>query len=224
MWYGLEPDKMRDNTCPCHFLRVCDILYIENDRRNLTQMNYMGNAAWWDERFKNRPLRIMEHERRLGEDLSFFKSKKTILDAASGDGRNAIYLARLGFEVHAIDFSLEALRRLNHFALEEKLNIQTDLVNLSENGFTNLASKYDGIIINHYRLPKNLYVNLMDFLNPEGILWVNGFKKVPKDNPNVKESDLLYEEDFEMIKFYHLIDKKEYQYNDKEFVRYVWGK
>ena len=187
-------------------------------------MNYMGNATWWDERFKNRPLHIMEHERRLEEDLSFFQSKKTILDVASGDGRNAIYLARLGFEVHAIDFSIEALRRLNHFALEEKLNIQTEFVDLSENGFTNIAPKYDGIIINHYRLPKNLYVNLMDFLNPEGILWVNGFKKVPKDNPNVKESDLLYEEDFELIKFYHLIDKKEYQYNDKEFVRYVWEK
>ena len=187
-------------------------------------MNYMGNAVWWDERFKNRPLHIMEHERCLEEDLSFFKSRKTILDVASGDGRNAIYLARLGFEVHAIDFSMEALRRLNHFAQAEKLNIRMDFVDLSEQGVTNIAAKYDGIIINHYRLPKNLYADFMDFLNPEGILWVNGFKKVPEDNPNVKESDLLHEEDFEMIKLHHLIDQKEYRHHNNEFVRYVWAK
>ena len=58
-------------------------------------MDYMGNAAWWDERFTNRPLHIMEHERRLEEDLSFFKSRKTILDVACGDGRNAIYLYKV---------------------------------------------------------------------------------------------------------------------------------
>ena len=192
--------------------------------REVKQINYMGNAVWWDERFRNRPLHIMEHERRLEEDLPYFKFKKTILDAACGDGRNAVFLARLGFEVHAVDFSPEALKRLNYFSQEEKLNIQTDLVDFCEKEFDNISAKYDGIVINHYRMPQILYVKMMYSLNPEGILWVNGFRKVPEDNPNVKESDVLHDEDFEMIRCCRLIDKKEYCYNNKEFVRYIWTK
>lgn len=82
-------------------------------------MNYMGNAGWWNDRFKSRELNIMTHERRLEEDILLFQSKKTILDIASGDGRNAVYLAKLGFKVHAIDFSTEAINRLQYFAAEE---------------------------------------------------------------------------------------------------------
>ena len=56
----------------------------------------------------------MKHEKTLEEDLHFFQGRKTILDIASGDGRNAIYLAKLGFEVDALDFSIEALNRLDY--------------------------------------------------------------------------------------------------------------
>ena len=35
------------------------------------------------------------------------------LDIACGDGRNTIYLSKLGYDVKAIDFSSEALNRLN---------------------------------------------------------------------------------------------------------------
>ena len=187
-------------------------------------MNYMGNRCWWDERFKSRTQNLMKHERCLEEDLSFFESKKAILDVASGDGRNALYLTRLGFEVYAIDFSAEALKRLNYFAQEENLAIRTSLVNLCEDEFSNLCMKFDAIIINHYRLPKKLYKKIMDLLNPKGILWVNGFMKIPEDNPNVTENDLLYDTDFECMELQKLVDKKEYRYHNNLFVRYIWVK
>jgi 2-polyprenyl-3-methyl-5-hydroxy-6-metoxy-1,4-benzoquinol methylase len=56
-------------------------------------MNYMGDSAWWRERFKGRKLEIMGHERCLEEDMSYFPLKGKILDVACGDGRNSIYLA-----------------------------------------------------------------------------------------------------------------------------------
>lgn len=84
-------------------------------------MNYMGNANWWNNRFQSRSLNLMKHEKTLEEDLQFFQGRKIILDIASGDGRNAIYLAKLGFEIEAIDFSFEALKRLNYFANRENL-------------------------------------------------------------------------------------------------------
>lgn len=192
--------------------------------KGVLAMNYMGDATWWNERFKSRELNIMEHERCLEEDLLYFQSKKTVLDVASGDGRNAIYLAKLGFEVCGIDFSIEAIHRLNYFANKEKVRVQTELVDLWKDGLKNITKKYDAIIVNHYRLPQNLYVNLMNCLNTGGILWVNGFQEVPNDNPNVTESDILYEEDFKELNLTQLIDKKQYQCHNRKFVRYIWKK
>lgn len=187
-------------------------------------MNYMGDVTWWNERFKSRELNIMEYERCLEEDLLYFQSKKTVLDVASGDGRNAIYLAKLGFEVCGIDFSIEAIHRLNYFANKEKVRVQTELVDLWKDGLKNITKKYDAIIVNHYRLPQNLYVDLMNCLNTGGILWVNGFQEVPNDNPNVTEFDILYEEDFKELNLTQLIDKKQYQCHNRKFVRYIWKK
>lgn len=95
-------------------------------------MKYMGDSEWWNERFKDRGLKIMIHEKRLEEDIIYFPKKGKILDIACGDGRNAIYLARLGYEVLAVDFCEEALERLNYFIKKELLEIETKLVDLSK--------------------------------------------------------------------------------------------
>lgn len=187
-------------------------------------MNYMGDATWWNERFKNRNLNIMKPDKCLEEDISLFDSKRTILDVACGDGRNAIYLAKLGFDVHGIDFSTEAIKRLKYFASIENVSVQTNIVDLVKDGFDDIQRTYDAILINHYRLPSQLYCALMERLNNGGILWVNGFEKVPQNNPNVKESDILCETDFETLNQYTFIGKKTYEWNDNSYVRYGWRK
>lgn len=36
----------------------------------------------------------------------------------------------------------------------------------------------------------------MNYINKGGILWINGFKEIPGDNPNITELDILREDDF----------------------------
>ena len=187
-------------------------------------MNYMGDSHWWNERFKIRKLNIMTHEKYLEEDIKYFPREGKILDIACGDGRNSIYLARLGYSVTAIDFSKEALIRLNYFNEKENLDIESKLVDLSDNDvFINL-DKYDAIIINHYRLNPKLYNSLMNYINKGGILWVNGFREIPDDNPNITELDILSEEDFISLDNYKLESKKAYELGGRKFVRYIWRK
>ncbi|HBI6898939.1 TPA: class I SAM-dependent methyltransferase [Clostridium perfringens] len=187
-------------------------------------MNYMGDSHWWNERFKLRSLNIMNHEKCLEEDIKYLPKIETVLDVACDDGRNSIYLARLGYKVYAIDFSKEALSRLKYFAEKEKLNIETKLLDLSINDVFFSLDKYDLIIINHYRLLPKLYNNLMKCLNTGGFLWVNGFREIPNDNPNITKSDVLSEEDFISLKNYKLENKKLYDIGERKFIKYIWRK
>lgn len=185
-------------------------------------MSYMGDRSWWDARFKARAQSPMRHEQRLEADISLLKPEGRVLELACGDGRNALYLARLGFTVYAVDFSEEALRRLRRFAKDEGLDISSRLVNLAEDDFSDLGASFDAIIINHYRLPKPQYEIIPALLKPEGILWVNGFAALPADNPNVTENDLLRDEDLEFLGSISPIKKE--LYHDGLFVRYIWSK
>ncbi len=187
-------------------------------------MKYMGDYQWWNNKFKERELNLMKHEESLEEDINYFPREGKILDIACGDGRNSIYLARLGYDVHAIDFSEEALKRLNYFSKKEKLNIDTQLVDLSTNNFFVYLDKYDAIIINHYRLRPELYSILMNYINKGGVLWVNGFKEIPSDNPNITESDILREDDFISMENYTLENKNIYRIGERTFIRCIWRK
>lgn len=194
------------------------------DKEENLKMKYMGDSDWWNARFKDRKLNIMMHEKRLEDDLVYFPTKGKILDIACGDGRNAIYLARLGYEVIALDFCEEALNRLNYFIEKESLKIQTKLLDLSrDDSFINL-DKVEGIIINHYRLKPKLYSNLMNYINNDGILWVNGFIQIPTDNPNITESDILRQSDFTSLNTYKLENKEIYETNQRKFMRCIWRK
>lgn len=185
-------------------------------------MEYMGDSAWWNRRFERRDWKLMSHETCLEQDIHYFSGKKRILDVACGDGRNAIYLARMGYHVTCVDFSEEALQRLNYFAGKERLAITTKLADLSEELNFLQAERYDAIVINHYRLSPQLYPKLMSFLGENGILWVNGFREVPADNPDITEEDILKDDDFRTIDSYTLKDKNAYEVGQRKFVRYIW--
>lgn len=81
-------------------------------------------------------------------------------------------------------------------------------MDFSTDGLGGLEKTYDVVIINHYRFPPEKYFDLIQHLNAGGILWANGFEKIPINNPNVREEDLLKDKDFELLINCELLDKK----------------
>ncbi|RMG18562.1 MAG: class I SAM-dependent methyltransferase [Bacteroidetes bacterium] len=75
-------------------------------------------------------------------DLSAFSGK--VLCLAEGEGRNAVYLAGLGFEVTAIDLAEEGLKKARALAREKGVHIHTLQADLSTWAFP--ANAYDGIV------------------------------------------------------------------------------
>jgi predicted O-methyltransferase YrrM len=128
----------------------------------------------------------------------------------------------LGYEVLAVDFCEEAINRLTYFANRENLNIRTRISDLSQDSLNTLEEKFDVIIINHYKPTPRLLEDFEVTLNRDGLLWVNGFRTIPFDNPDIKESDIMLDEEFESLDKNVLLDKKLYKINQREFVRYIW--
>jgi 2-polyprenyl-3-methyl-5-hydroxy-6-metoxy-1,4-benzoquinol methylase len=79
---------------------------------------------WWDKQYQSKEwLYGKEPSKFLVDNIELLKKGKT-LDLATGEGRNAVYLASKGFEVHGIDFSDTALARAQSLAQDSGVTVE----------------------------------------------------------------------------------------------------
>ncbi len=114
---------------------------------------------------------LVEHGALLG-------SSGRALDVACGDGRNALYLARLGFEVDAIDVSDVAIDALRAAADERSLAIEPRVVDLERESPE--AAAYD-VVVNFNYLQRDLFGALEQALRPGGWLVFETFGRAHLD-------------------------------------------
>jgi len=95
-----------------------------------------------------------------------------VLDVAAGAGRNALYLARRGLVVEALDISLTGLRLAREAACAEGLTLLAAQVDLES--FPLPRRRYDAIINIRY-LQRSLFVPLRVALKAGGILLFETF-------------------------------------------------
>src|SRR5438045_2681853 len=89
------------------------------------------------------------------------------LDVACGDGRHALWLARHGFAVDAIDVAHAGLARLTAAARREQLIIQCIQANLEEIQLP--AARY-AVVVNSRYLQRSLFAALRDAVRPGGVI------------------------------------------------------
>ena len=95
------------------------------------------------------------------------------LDVAAGTGRNSIALAREGWRVVAVDFSLAGLRGLREIAQRDKLNIVTMIADLEES-LPFRPNTFDAILNVSY-LDRTLIPALKSALRPRGAILFDTF-------------------------------------------------
>ena len=137
----------------------------------------------------------------LDSNISLLKNHKKLLCLGEGEGRNAIFFAKNGFEVSAIDASNLGLEKLQNRAIEEKLDIKTVCMDLND---WTVLEKYDVIVASYLHMFKNEREEL--FKKIENSLSSNGYfigeffstKQLSFNSGGPKDLDLLYTiEDFE---------------------------
>lgn len=125
----------------------------------------------WEARYAN-PSRVM------GAPSSFLRSllptlaPGRALDVASGDGRNALALAKGGHAVTAIDISGAGLARLRTHARDQGLSIDVVQADLEEYP---LPSRYFHVAVKAFYLQRSLFTRVKECLAPGGLAVVETF-------------------------------------------------
>jgi len=90
------------------------------------------------------------------------------LDIASGPGRNALYLAGLGWNVVAVDASRAAIEILRERAAAAQLVIETRQADLEAGAFAIEPAGYD-LIYDFFYLQRNLFTQIREGVRPGGV-------------------------------------------------------
>jgi tellurite methyltransferase len=130
-----------------------------------------GPRERWNRRYAARGVRAFPEapSEWLAENRSALSgpSGRRALDIACGDGRNAAYLARLGFEVDAVDISDVAIDALQAATLDRGLEINPLRIDLEREPLP--GSDYNVIVQLNY-LQRSLFEPLAKAITPGGIL------------------------------------------------------
>lgn len=115
--------------------------------------------------------------------------KGRALDIASGEGRNAVFLAKKGFQVEAVDISVVGLRKAKKLAAENGVKIQT--VNADLNKYHIKPASYTAII-NFYYLQRSLIPEIKTGLKSGGVVVFESYTMEHLKNPSGASMDKDY--------------------------------
>lgn len=104
----------------------------------------MKNGLFWDSIYKGYALKWGHKPDHILEQYADLVPKGYVLDVGAGEGRNAIFFAKKGYKVEAVDISAKALEKCRKLAKRMKLTIKTKVVDLKKIEIT--PEKYSLVI------------------------------------------------------------------------------
>jgi len=162
------------------------------------------NSNFWDDRYSDKNY-IYGKEPNL-----YFKSKidnlspGKILLPAEGEGRNAVYAAKLGWDVYCFDISIQGKLKAEQLAKENNVKIN---YSIEDANLINYDFEFDMIafVFNHFGVAKenNIYSKLAGFLKAGACVVLECFSKEQLEYQSIYNSggpgdiDLLF--DFDVI-------------------------
>ncbi|MEY4615246.1 MAG: hypothetical protein RJB66_206 [Pseudomonadota bacterium] len=164
----------------------------------------------WNDRYRRPDYYYgIEPNTFLAEHSQLFIKKGKILCLAEGEGRNAVHLAKMGFEVTAVDFSEVGLEKLKDLAKQNSVEIETICADLENYDIGH--NKWDGIVSIWCHLPKNirstLHEKVKQGLKENGIFLLEAytpnqlkFKTGGPQDPNLMPTLIELEEELKTLK------------------------
>jgi SAM-dependent methyltransferase len=121
----------------------------------------------WDKRFRGKEFALGKKPNPFLKKHIALLSKGRALDIASGEGRNAVFLAQHGFDVDSVDISEKGLRKAQELARQMGVEIRTLVSDLDT--YQIEKGRYD-LISNFYFLNRKLIPRMKRGLKKGGIV------------------------------------------------------
>jgi SAM-dependent methyltransferase len=153
----------------------------------------------WDERFSEEDYVYGTEPNEFFKDQLAKLNPGRVLMLGEGEGRNAVYAAKMGWQVDAVDFSDQARLKALKLAERENVNINYTISNL--NDYKPKINHYDavGIIFIHLDKPEvdKIFASAKEALKKGGVIICEVFSKNQLGNSSggPKVADLLYSSD-----------------------------
>jgi tellurite methyltransferase len=112
------------------------------------------------------------------------------LDIACGDGRNALFLARRGFRVDAIDFAYAGLSRLAVAARREGVAVRPIVADLEN--YLLPAARY-AVVVNTRYLQRSLFESIRNAVEPGGLVIFETFLRAALYGGHLRNPAFLLE-------------------------------
>jgi SAM-dependent methyltransferase len=137
-------------------------------------------SNFWDERYSSEEYVYgTEPNQFFKEQIDKFSSRGKLLLPGEGEGRNAVYAAKLGWQVDAFDQSINAKEKALKLAKNYEMNINYQVTDLTK--FYTEKNRYDAaaIIFVHFNSEERsvFHQRIKDSLKPGGILILEAFSK-----------------------------------------------
>ena len=129
--------------------------------------------------------------------LDKYNPQGTILFAAEGEGRNAVYAASKGLKAFAFDISIEGKRKALELAKDKQVSINYEVGDFLKMDFMKCSFDVAALIYAHF--PPNIlseyHKAISDLIKPGGLLILEGFSKnnlaLKKEDPKIGGPDKI---------------------------------
>jgi len=141
------------------------------------------------------------------DSIQHLPKNSKVLDLGCGEGKDSFFLAKNNFNVTAIDFSEEGIRKLNAFAKKEKLNIKTDVSDVKS--YLQDCEKFDAIFamnVLQFIDEKNIFKTIQQIQSktkPKGLNVIASFvAETPKQKKMVLSKGRYFFDEGELKELY----------------------
>jgi SAM-dependent methyltransferase len=163
----------------------------------------MANDKWsnpqkmWDERYAQADPVYGEYPNAfLEEQAKKWPPEARVLVPGDGYGRNGIWLARQGFQVHAVDLSRVGIERSRKAAAIARVQMTIECADLSKWNWP--VGEFDAVASIFVHLPADarpkIHASMLGALKPGGVLILEAFSpsQLQFSSGGPKQIDLLY--------------------------------
>ncbi len=161
------------------------ILIIPDRAKSLTPgnrtMTDLAPEARWEARYAATSTYLFgtEPNRFLVEAEAHLPRAAKILAVADGEGRNGVFLASRGHQVHAVEYSATAIARAQHLAAAQGVSLHSEQADLLR--WTWPVAAYDAVVAIFVQFVPPaarpaFFANMVAALRPGGILLLQGYR------------------------------------------------